>query len=60
MRRSGVVLAHPLAEFFRPTRPARHSAQSIRIRKTCCYYYQAPPPGNFAQSVPCIGRNQER
>lgn len=43
---------NPLAEFFRPVQRTRHSAQPIRIRKTCCYYYQATTPREYCSICP--------
>ncbi len=43
---------NPLAEFFWPTQRTYHSAQPIRIRKTCCYYYKATEPREYCSVCP--------
>jgi len=44
---------NPLAKFDSPKIVTRASSEPIRIRKTCCYYYQASDePNDYCSSCP--------
>lgn len=45
---------NPLAHFDRPPTPIPGSDRSVRVRRTCCFYYQASDPVEYCSTCPLI------
>jgi ferric iron reductase protein FhuF len=43
---------NPLAQFYSPKCLIPSAAQPVRIRKTCCYYYQLSDKADYCVSCP--------
>jgi ferric iron reductase protein FhuF len=45
---------NPLGRYFSPQITTTSSSQEVRIRKTCCYYYQISPNKDYCSTCPKI------
>lgn len=43
---------NPLAHFDRPPTPLPGTDRSVRVRRTCCFYYQASDPVEYCSTCP--------
>ncbi len=45
---------NPLTRFYRPKRQYIEHAEPVRMRRTCCYYYQATQPAEYCSTCPLL------